>query len=473
MALARLHFTETLLLAGSATLLGLLLAKALIAAAPALFYAGVTYIDYNIRLDARTFLFSSAALLVVALAGTLIPFSNAWKQRLLPALQTARTTGSSRWLAVLVVAQMALVTGVTCSAGLLWRSLQNISAIRPAMDPGRRLLLVEGAFSGSEGAGAEARTGTLAREVAGLPGVESVAWARRAMLSGSGGGGKVAVEVPGQPKLEFPYNQVSTNYFATTGARILSGRAFRESDSAQATPVVIVSSNAVRRFFAGSDPLGAWIKVAGRNRQIVGVAEDGPQNHLREVIQPFFYFPFAQMPLAYCTLFVETRGEPGLLAAPVRGRLRRAFLITEMLTMRQHMRNARSNEELAARITGGLASIGLLQAAAGLFGVTLFAVARRTPEFGVRMAMGATPLRLARIVLRQALLCVAVAIPLGWALAYAGRHAISKVLYGVAADDPWTFAATSILVALVACAAALHPALRAARIDPMTALRHE
>ena len=137
------------------------------------------------------------------------------------------------------------------------------------------------------------------------------------------------------------------------------------------------------------------------------------------------------------------------------------------------MRNSRSDEEIAAQVTGGLAAIGLLLAAAGLFGVTLFAVARRTPEFGIRVAMGATPLRLAGMVLRDAALRVAIAIPLGWALAYAGRRAIGKLLFGVAADDPWTFVLTSLVVALVACAAALHPAARAARIDPMTALRHE
>ena len=473
--LARQHFTETLLLAGSATLFGLLLAKVLIAAAPSLLYAGISYIDYNIRFDARTFLFSSAALAVVALAGALIPFSDAWKQRLLPALQTARTTGSSRWLGVLVIAQMALVTGVTCSAGLLWRSLENISAIRPAMDPDRRLLLVEGAFSGV-GASVVERTAALAQGVAALPGIQNVAWARRAMLSGSGGGAKVGIEMPGQPRFEFPYNQVSPSYFAATGARILSGRGFRESDSAKAALVVMVSSTFVRRFFAGRDPLGAWIKVEGKDRQIVGVVEDGPQNHLREIIEPYFYFPFAQLPTRYFTMMVETRGDPGLLAAQVRQHLRKAdpaFVVSEMLTMRQHMRNSRSDEEIAAQVTGGLAAIGLLLAAAGLFGVTLFAVARRTPEFGIRVAMGATPLRLAGMVLRDAALRVAIAIPLGWALAYAGRRAIGKLLFGVAADDPWTFVLTSLVVALVACAAALHPAARAARIDPMTALRHE
>ena len=141
--------------------------------------------------------------------------------------------------------------------------------------------------------------------------------------------------------------------------------------------------------------------------------------------------------------------------------------------MRQFMRVARSDDQLASEVTGGLAAVGLLLAAAGLFGVTLYAVARRTPEFGVRVAMGATPARLMAQVLREAAVRVAVAIPLGWVLAYLGRHAIEKLLFGVASDDPWTFVAVAGVVVAVGCAAALNPAIRAARIDPMTALRHE
>jgi ABC-type antimicrobial peptide transport system permease subunit len=137
------------------------------------------------------------------------------------------------------------------------------------------------------------------------------------------------------------------------------------------------------------------------------------------------------------------------------------------------MRNSRRSQQLAAQVSGALAGVGLLLASAGLFGVTLFAVTRRTPEFGVRVAMGASPGRLVRQVLREAGLRVALAIPLGWLLAYAGRRGIEKMLFGVAPDDPWTFVLATAVVAFVAFAAALQPAIRAARIDPMTALRHE
>jgi putative ABC transport system permease protein len=473
--LARQHLTETLLLAGGGTAAGLVLARWLTGVAAALFYGGQTIVDYGIRLDGRAFLFSSAALLAVALVGAAIPLADAWRRRAVPAIHGSRATRPSRWLGALLVMQMALVTGVVCSAGLLWRSLDKLSQIRPAMDPDRSMLLVNGAYD-RNGAEANVRATALAGAIARVPGVEDVAWARRAMLSGSGGGAVTDVEIAGQPKLSFPYNQVSPGYFSATGARVLSGRAFTEGDGPDATLVVMVNSLFARRFFGPRDPLGAWIKVGGKDRQIVAVVENGPHNHLRETPTPYLYFPFAQLPVPYLTWMIHTRQDPGDMAAPLRGFIGSAdpeFTLLGTRTFREHMREARSDQEVGVQIAGSLAGVGLLLAAAGLFGVTLFAVARRTPEFGVRAAMGASPWRLARQVLREAGLRVAIALPLGWLLAYAGKRAIGKLLFGVAPDDPWTFAAASALVALVACAAALDPALRAARVDPMTALRHE
>ncbi|MBZ5617450.1 MAG: ABC transporter permease [Acidobacteriia bacterium] len=469
--LARQHLVETLLLSGSGTAVGLLLAAWLIQAAPALFYAGQSYIDYSIRLDLRTFGFSSIALVAVAVIGAAIPWSDAWRRRISPALQGARTTGSSRWLSGLVIAQMALVTAVTCSAGLLWRSLDKIAATRPAMNPDARVLLVDGWTEAPP-----ATIEPLGNRLAGLPGVERVAWARRAMLSGSLGGAVVDVEMAGQPKMEFHFNQVSPSYFETTGARVLSGRSFKQSDGPAATLVTMVNATFAGRFFPDRQAIGEWIRVSGKDRQIVGVVEDGPSIALRETPEPYLYFPFAQMPDGELTLFIATRNDPETMTATVRSFIRssdKVFIILRIQTLRLHMRRARSSEQLAAELTGSLAAVGLLLAAAGLFGVTLYAVAKRTPELGVRVAMGATPGALARQVLKEAAMQIAIAIPLGWALSYVGRSAIQKLLYGVAADDPWTFAVASVVVAAVGCVAAMHPALRAARIDPMTALRHE
>ena len=473
-ALARQHLAETGVLGGMGLAAGVAAAAVLLRMAPALFYGGRSYLDFGIQLDWRTFGFSCAALLVVVAIGGMVPLADSWKRSLGAAIEGTRTTRASGWLGVLVVAQMALVTAGACSAGLLLRSLQHLSALRPAMDPDARLLLVHGFWQGARD---HTRTETLGSQMAGAPGVESVAWARRVMLAGSGGGAAVDVEMPKEPKYSFRYNQVSPSYFAVTGARVLSGRAFGAADGPDATPVTMVNAAFARRFFAGRAAVGQWVKVNGADHQIIGVVEDGPTIHLREPVEPYLYFAWAQRPSPDATFFVAAkRGGPGALADTLRPWLRRTaadFLALDMRTLGEHMRYARGDEQLAATVAGSLAGAGLLLAAAGLLGVTLFAVARRTREFGVRMAMGARPVDLAGQVLRQAAVRVAIALPLGWALAYAARHALEAKLYGVAPDDPATLAMASAVVAVVGALAALEPALRAARTDPMAALREE
>jgi putative ABC transport system permease protein len=472
--LLRHHISETLLLCGLGTALGLLLAAWLIELVPALIYAGESYIDYRIRLDARTLTFSAAALIMVALMGTLIPLSDAWKHRVMPAIQSAVGGRSSRWLTALVIAQMAFVTAVTCSAGLLWRSLQNISAIRPAMDPDRKILLVRGYWDGE--VPFAARADALLSQLSGLPGVKRAGYARRVLLSGSGGGAAVDLEMPGQPKVSFAYDQVSPGYFATTGARIVHGHGFTSADGHDTTPVVMVSEAFVRRYFKGGNPLGAWIHVNSKNRQILGVVEDGPTNDLKETIEPYFYFPFAQMPTGEVTMFLESAGNPESLAAAVRTQARRAdtvFILTSTGTLRQHMFNARKTEAVMTGASGGLALLGLVLAAAGLFGVSSYAVSRRMREFGLRVALGATGTDLHGQVLKKAAIQAAIGIPLGWAMAFGARQFLQSTLYGVKATDPWVWAAASTLVAVIALLAALRPAVTAARVDPMVALRYE
>ena len=169
---------------------------------------------------------------------------------------------------------------------------------------------------------------------------------------------------------------------------------------------MIVSEAFVRDFFGSQQPLGAWVRIGGKDRQIVGMEEDGPSVHLREKIEPFVYFPYAQRPDDNdMTYLVLTRGDPGRLTAAARDRIRRSdavFLIFEFQTLAQFLRGQREDEEIAADVSGGLSLLCLVLAAAGLFGVTLYAVTRRMREFGVRVALGATPGLLRRQVLGEA-----------------------------------------------------------------------
>jgi predicted permease len=473
-ALLRQHLSESLLLAAAGTALGLLLAAWLIDFAPAVLYAGNRYREYFIRLDARVFAFSAGAMLLVAAIGAIIPLRDVWKAGVMPALQAVSSPSASRWLAALVVVQMALVTAAANSAGLLWRSLENVAAVRPAMDPDRKLLIVDGQWT-ADGP-LTTRSDRLAGELSTLPGVVRVAYCRRVMLAGSDGGPRVAFERSGQPKLTFQFNQVSPSYFATTGARILRGRAFSEGDGPDSTLVAMVSEAFVRKFLPTQEPLGAWVRLGGKDRQIVGIVEDGPANNLKENIEPFVYFPYAQRPSAHVTYFLETTRDAGRITAPARERIRKAdaaFMAYDFLTLSQHMRRQRSGEELAADVSGGMALLCIVLAAAGLFGVTLYAVGRRLREFGIRVAMGATPALLARQVIREALRLALAGVALGCGLALAGQRLLRGLLYGVNPWNLWTLAGAVVLVTLVALAAAAVPARRAAHADPIAALRVE
>jgi predicted permease len=474
-SLFRQHLTESLMVAGVATGFGLLVADWLIELAPAVLYSGQRYSDYFIRLDARAFAFSAGAMLLVAVAGALIPMRDTWKCSIVPALQAVTAPSAKRWLAGLVVLQIGLITAFTDSAGLLWRSLYNVAAIRPAMDPDRNMLLIQGAWTGGRDV-MVARIDGLAKDLNAVPGVEQAAYGRRVMMAGSGGGQRVAFEQPGQAPLTFRFNQVSPNYFAATGARVLSGRAFSEADGPDATPVVMVSATFAHKFFPDGGAVNAWARIDGKNRQVVGVVEDGPANDLKEDVEPFIYFPFAQQPSLDFTFFLHTVMDAGRVATPARERIRKsdsAFLPVDFLTLAQHLRAQRREEELAADVSGGLALVGIVLAAAGIFGVIHFAVRRRSREFGVRVALGATPSTLSRQVLREALRLAAAGVALGGVLCIAFLHLLRTYLYGVKPGSAATFVAAALAVTVVVLLAAAVPARRAAQADPIEALRVE
>jgi predicted permease len=473
-ALWRQHLSEMLLLSAAGTGLAVLVALWMIDFAPAMLFAGERFVEFYIGFDARTFGFSAGAMLVVALVGTVLPFRDAWSVVVSPNQGSRGSTRRSRWLPTLVVAQVAFVTAIICVAGLLWQSLLNVSTIRPAMDPDRQLVLVGGFWNSVDQA--TTRAASLADRLAAVPGVRRVAFARRALLSGSGGGAIVPVEFAGQPPLSFRFNQVNPEYFATTGARVLRGRSFTPGDGAAATLVVMVNEAFARRFFGGHDPIGAWVRTADAERQIIGIVEDGPTNHLREATEPYLYFPFAQLPSESVAFFVETTGNPTGMVAAVRTQLSASdasYVPMTIQTMREHMHAARIEESLTASIAGALGTFGLLLAAAGLFGVTLFAVSCRMREFGVRVALGATGTTLGWQVVRESSKLVGTGLALGAGLAYGGHRLMQEQLYGVSSWDPTSMLAAVAIVVAVSLAATLEPAIRAARVDPVVTLRQD
>ncbi len=215
------------------------------------------------------------------------------------------------------------------------------------------------------------------------------------------------------------------------------------------------------------------MRTAGAERQVIGIVENGPTNHPREGTELYLYFPLAQRPSASVTFFVETTGNPAALVATVRTRLSASdasYVPMTIQTMREHMHEARIEESLTASIAGVL---GLLLAAAGLFGVTLFAVSRRMREFGVRVALGATGTTLGWQVVKESSGLVGIGLALGAGLAYGGHRLVQDQLYGVSSWDPRSMIGAAGVVIVVSLAATIQPAIRAARVDPIVTLRQE
>jgi hypothetical protein len=283
--------------------------------------------------------------------------------------------------------------------------------------------------------------------------------------------------MPGQQGIGVPENDVGGNYFALMGTRVLAGRGIDTNDRQGTTPVAVVTQAFVRQFLPGTNPLGGWLRVAGKMRQVVGVAEDGPSKDLHEAPPPFVYLPYGQAPdSGDITLMVETAGEPLMLARAVRDELRRYDPRVEVYstqTLKRQMDEALSQDRMMASAAGALSVFGIVLTAAGLFGVLLYAVNRRTRELGLRLALGARPVAIQRMVMTESLHMAAWGIPAGLVMLAGSGWYIRSWLLGITSGDPLIYASSAAGVLVLTVLAVWIPAVRATRVDPMTALRSE
>jgi hypothetical protein len=295
-------------------------------------------------------------------------------------------------------------------------------------------------------------------------------------LSGSGGGYTVRVEIPGQAPLDVLENNVGGNYFAVVGTRLMAGRGVDANDRDGTQPVAVVSRNFANQLLAAREPLGQWIKVDGQMRQVVGIAEDGPSIDLHEPPAPYLYLPYAQTGRGDVTLMIETAGEPAALERAARRELKRfdsRVSIFAAGTLRQQLDQALSQDTIMASFASGLGIFGILLTAGGLFGVLQYSVSRRTRELGVRMALGARPAAIERLILGESLRMAAWGIPIGMGLLAAAVWYARSMVLGVSPLDPRIYGLSAAAVLGLTLLAAWLPARRATRVDPMAALRSE
>ena len=299
----------------------------------------------------------------------------------------------------------------------------------------------------------------------------------------SGGGQRRGIYIEGyEPRpgedTELNTNVVGPDFFQTMGIPLVRGRAFDGRDRRGAPGVVVVNEEFARRYYPGQEAVGKRLRTEsdGPSLEIVGVARTARYRSLREPPLPFIYLPLAQDYQPGMTLMVRTEGDPLEAVAGVRAAAEgvdKGVPLFNVTTMARHVGESLANDRLVAVLLGIFGGVALLLAVVGIYGVVSYAVARRTHEIGVRLALGAQPADILSLVVRQGMAPVVVGGVVGLAAAFALTRVASGLLFGVSATDPLTFAGVVSLLAGVALVACYIPARRAARVDPLLALRHE
>ncbi len=379
----------------------------------------------------------------------------------------------------LVVFQVCLSFILLVGAALLLESLEKIRTASPGFTTTRVVTTgVSLVAAGYDVPRAKTFQDELIDRLSALPGVESAAFARVTPL-GYATYSSTPIAVDGyqpppeeQPGIEF--NQVSPGYFATLGIPLLSGREFTRTDDEKAPVVAIVNQTMLTRYWGGQDPIGRRVQVKGRWARVVGVAADSKYESMRETPRPFFYVPLRQDFVRGPVLNIRTNQPlPSMRAALVREvlALDSNLALYEMITLQEQVNRSTSPQLVAVTLVSILGGLALLLAGVGLYGVMSYAVAQSTREMGLRMALGAGPANLIRLVISRGLQLTAGGVLFGTAVALALTRLLGKLLYNVSPHDPRVFGSALAVMTMIAISACLLPAWRAARIDPARVLR--
>jgi predicted permease len=391
----------------------------------------------------------------------------------------------SRLANTLVVGQMALCLVLLLAATLCLRSLVNARAFNPGFAVKDRVAADFNLnhFGYTPDQAKDFYTRLIAR-VQALPGVGSAALASHLPLGTQRSNGNFQLEgqevPPGEQGFFFEQFSVGPGYFATMGTALLQGREFTEVDREGAPRVAIINEAAARRYWPGQNPIGRRLFAGGPGPgnalEIVGVVPTGRYRTLGEEPKPVFYGCFLQGQHLGGTLIAHVQGAPGPALTAIRSatqELDSRLTLTRLTTLEQHLSLALFPVRTSGLLLGVLGIVALVLAVSGLFGVIAYSVSQRTREVGIRMALGAQQRDVLRLVLRQGLKLAGIGVGLGLLGALAATQLLRSLLFGINPTDPATFLVIPLLLLAVAWVACWLPARRAARVDPMEALRTE
>ena len=443
--------------------------------------------------DLRALAFTLGVSLITGILFGLVPALRALRVRVSPALKDATraisdSTSRFGWGKGLIAGQVALSLLVLFAAGLLVRSLQNLMT----QDFGykRNHLVVartDPAASGYAQEKMKPLAEQLAARLAGTPGIRAVTYSTNGLFAHSESAD--AIIVPGLDGRNVRdrsarEDYVGPDYFGVVGIPILAGRGIEARDSDASTRVAVVNEAMAKFFFAGQNPIGRqfmiddpdWLK---KPITIVGVSRNAKDHGsgLREAVPPRFYLAFQQMPdPIQIILEAQVTGDPSALVATITSQIKSVnpnLPISFVKTLDRLVDDSAESEIALAKLSTFLAGLALLLACIGLYGVVSYAVAGRTREIGMRIALGAQPVDLIQMVLREAMMLVIIGLAVGIPLALASSRALHSLLFEMSSADPISIAAAIVILAIVGVIAGLIPARRAATVDPMVALRYE
>jgi putative ABC transport system permease protein len=478
---------ESLALAGVACAAGLAAAyagvKALIAMIPR--EAQIPRMD-TIQMDGTVVLFALALALLTAAVSGLVPYFQMSRIDPHQALQqgAGRATARSGLRRVLVIAEVALSLVLLTGAGLMLRSFFRLTSVNPGFQTAR-ILTMQMFTNPSRYSEEPKRAAYFARllsEIRSIPGVQEAGSTHFLPFNGISGSCFAHAEEPPPIPSRSPGAQflvVSPGYFQTMGTPLLTGRGFDERDTVAGPGTILVSQSFARAHFAGRDPVGQRLNVCWTAKnpvEIVGVVADARQMDLATPPRPTIFINNLQSPMYFANLVVRTTGDPGQAARAIEAAIHRVDpdqAVSHVQTMEAIFSDSVAQPRLHVALLSIFAAIAGALAIVGVYGVVAYSAARRVREIGIRMALGAVPADVRRLLLREGLLLGGIGVAVGLAGALALMRVLRALLFETAPNDPATLVTVAAGILVVVFIATLIPANRAAACDPTVALRHE
>ncbi|HYL61900.1 MAG TPA: ABC transporter permease [Candidatus Methylomirabilis sp.] len=445
-------------------------------------------VSMDARVFAFTFLLSFLTGILFGLAPAFGTRSNCLSEPLKESGGRGLTSaGANRFRHVLVAAEVALALIVLTGVGLMIDSMARLLGVDPGFDP-RNVLTVDVSTAQTNlyySPPVDAHfCQEVARQIGAIPGVVSVGSISQLPLAGGGAGRGITIEGQPDPGAEHQsgagYGVACPNFFRTLGVPVVAGREFTDQDALGQTNVIVINQAMARRYWPKQNPLGNRIKIGLFNSTspwltVVGVIGDFRHDGLDEQPRPYFCRPFTQAAWPTMTIAVRTASAPGEFEKPLKNALAQLgnYPPSNAETMEQVVANSLQARRFPMLLLGAFAFLALLLFAVGIAGVVSYSVVQRTHELGIRMALGAQPRDVLKLVLSHSMFWTLIGVLVGIAGAMGDTRLLGSMLFEVKPADPLVLGITVFLVTIVAAAASYPPARRAMKVDPMVALRYE